>query len=320
MKIIYHSNQLGLRGTEIALYDYAFHGRSLLNAEPVILTRDKAPGHRAEAVEKFSRQFPVLYYQAPEDIDKIVEKEKADAVYFIKSGENDGVVSYSAKSLVHAVFMRNDPHGDVYAYISPWLSRVMSAGKTPWVPHMIDLPEENADLRDELNIPRDAVVFGRYGGMGAFDVKIAHKAVYRAAARRKNAWFLFMNTDSLRKPFLARDNPRIVHIPGTADMRRKVAFINTCDAMLHARESGETFGLAVGEFSARNKPVITYALSREQAHLDFLKDKALRFSTYRELMDILMDFEPDPNGDWDVYSEPFSPENVMRKFREVFLD
>jgi hypothetical protein len=66
--------------------------------------------------------------------------------------------------------------------------------------------------------------------------------------------------------------------------------------------------------------VITYALSEEQAHLDILQDKALRFSTYRDLMDILLNFEPDPNGNWDVYSEPFSPENVMRKFREVFLD
>ncbi|MGE4558444.1 MAG: hypothetical protein AB7D07_16700 [Desulfovibrionaceae bacterium] len=320
MKIIFHSYQLGLRGTEIALYDYAFHGRSVLNAESVILTKSNAPGHRDEAIEKFSRQFPVLYYEAPEDIDRVVEKEKADAIYLIKGGENDGLVSKSAKTLVHAVFRRCEPHGDVYAYISRWLSAYMTEGRAPWVPHMIDLPQVDEDLRDELGIPRDAVVFGRYGGMGTFDVKAAHKAVYRAAARRKNAWFLFMNTDQLRKPFLARDNQRIVHIPGTADMKRKVAFINTCDAMLHARRGGETFGLAVGEFSARNKPVITYALSEEQAHLDILQDKALRFSTYRDLMDILLNFEPDPNGDWDVYSEPFSPENVMRKFREVFLD
>lgn len=36
----------------------------------------------------------------------------------------------------------------------------------------------------------------------------------------------------------------------------KTTFINTCDAMLWARHDGETFGLAIGEFSSKNKPVI----------------------------------------------------------------
>ena len=40
------------------------------------------------------------------------------------------------------------------------------------------------------------------------------------------------------------------------DLNYKVKFINTCDAMIHARAMGETFGLAVAEFSKKNKPVI----------------------------------------------------------------
>ena len=42
----------------------------------------------------------------------------------------------------------------------------------------------------------------------------------------------------------------------------KEAFYRTCDAMLHARRDGETFGLAVAEFSVRNKPVITKGASK----------------------------------------------------------
>ncbi len=30
MKIAFHSNQLGLRGTDVALYDYAFYNREVL--------------------------------------------------------------------------------------------------------------------------------------------------------------------------------------------------------------------------------------------------------------------------------------------------
>ena len=37
----------------------------------------------------------------------------------------------------------------------------------------------------------------------------------------------------------------------------RLVLSHRCDAMLHARSSGETFGLAVAEFSASNRPVAT---------------------------------------------------------------
>ena len=37
----------------------------------------------------------------------------------------------------------------------------------------------------------------------------------------------------------------------------KVRFIQTCDMMIHGRTVGETFGIAIGEFSFYNKPVMT---------------------------------------------------------------
>ena len=38
MKIAFHSNQLGLRGTEIALFDYAYYNRELLGNESIIIS------------------------------------------------------------------------------------------------------------------------------------------------------------------------------------------------------------------------------------------------------------------------------------------
>ena len=42
---------------------------------------------------------------------------------------------------------------------------------------MINLPICNENLRTILNIPKDAIVFGRYGGYYQFDITIAHKAI-----------------------------------------------------------------------------------------------------------------------------------------------
>ena len=55
----------------------------------------------------------------------------------------------------------------------------------------------------------------------------------------------------------------------------KIKFINSCDAMLHGRSLGESFGIACGEFAIRNKPIFTYNFSRDRAHIDLLKKKII---------------------------------------------
>lgn len=67
------------------------------------------------------------------------------------------------------------------------------------------------------------------------------------ARARQDVVFLFMNTQEL---WTREDTPppsNILYLPMTLDEERKSAFIRTCDAMLHARRSGETFGLAIAE-------------------------------------------------------------------------
>ena len=52
--------------------------------------------------------------------------------------------------------------------------------------------------------------------------------------------------------------------------------------MLHARKDGETFGLAVAEFSVANKPIITYANSKDKEHLRILNNKLLNILTKKD--------------------------------------
>ena len=67
-------------------------------------------------------------------------------------------------------------------------------------------------------------------------------------------------------------------------MKTKVEFINTCDAMLHARYIGESFGLSCAEFSVRNKPIITYEKSPERNHIDTLGEKGIYYENYSEIL------------------------------------
>lgn len=313
MNIGFHANQLSLRGTEVALFDYADFNERLLGNHSLIITNKNSTLHDVEAIQKFSSRFQCYAYEDPSEIDQVVDAAKLDVVYFIKAGFNDSILAKKCKSVVHSVFGYYEPHGAVYAYVSEWLALNTGDGKSPWVPHMVHLPETTKNLRAELGIPDNAIVFGRHGGKDTFDLDFAKQAVFEVASHYTNRYFVFLHTT----PFCPK-LPNIIHLEATSNLVRKTEFINTCDAMLHVRHSGETFGLAVAEFSIRNKPVLTWSGSVERSHIDLLGSRGIYFSDYDSLCGLLSSFEATP-GDFDMYSERFSPSAVMQKFKSVFL-
>ena len=116
------------------------------------------------------------------------------------------------------------------------------------------------------------------------------------------------------------EHPRIIYLDANVDLLFKTQFINTCDAMIHARHDGETFGLSIGEFSIKNKPVITCPCSAF-AHIDYLKNKALIYHDKHELMLILLNIKHilSTNNNWLTEYSTFTPENVMNIFNELLL-
>lgn len=320
MKIIFHENQLCYRGTSNALFDYANYNEKILNNESVILYPKNSSNNISEAITRFENRFEVIAYNDVVDRDRIINSLNADLFYAIKSGQKESdAPTELIKTAIHAVFKYNEPYGNVYAYVSEWLAKTMSDGSLPFVPHIVDLPEFEGDLRDELNIPKDALVFARYGGSDTFDIDFVMDSVKEIARKNKNIYFVFMGTNEFVKRSFFRSYKNIIFLPPTTDIERKVKFINTSDAFLHARQQGESFGMAVGEFSIKNKPIITWSGSDEKSHLDILGKKALIYTNKKDLLHILNNFKPDFTQGWDCYSHLFNPTAVMQKFDKVFI-
>ena len=128
----------------------------------------------------------------------------------------------------------------------------------------------------------------------------------------------------MNTPPIGPECSHIVHVAKTVDEHEKSRFIRTCDAMLHARSSGETFGLAVGEFSAHNRPVITSRAHTDhetaRMHLDILGERGWYYSSKDELIRLLLAFEPRAWGasDHNAY-RPYAPHRVMEAFDQVFV-
>ncbi|NCY20357.1 hypothetical protein EBX31_00180 [bacterium] len=315
MKVAFHSNTLGFRGSEQALWDYANLNESILGNQSVIFFPAR-PGMEVEpAYKKWRSRFPLYAYGFTRDLRTKLVREGAEALYMLKPGPFDGKIVQGIKNCVHAMFLTDEYHGDAFAYVSRWASHVMTGTEKAYVPHFVPTFSGGDNLRKKLGISQGARVFGRHGAADTFNIPFAQRAVLDHAQKHPEDHFVFLNT----RPFQRnRGFPNIHHLPPTDRPEEKAAFLATCDAMLHARWHGETFGLAVGEFAVLGKPVITYGASRERAHLDALGAKARIYHDREELLRILEDFQP-CREDETLYSEYARADHVMEKFRDVFL-
>jgi hypothetical protein len=315
MKIAFHSDTLGLRGSDQAVWDYANFNESILGNRSVICFQDRIEIDQNPSFTKWKSRFPLVVYANLRELEKKLKNEQADVLYMIKPGPYDGRVVQGIKICIHAMFLNDEFLGDEFAFVSGWASEVMTGTRKAFVPHFVPTHQKKEDFRIELGIPREARVFGRHGASDTFNIPMVHSVVAAHARKNPNDHFVFLNTEVVA----GTEKLRNVHyLPVTADPNFKGRFLATCNAMLHARWHGETFGLAVGEFAVLGKPVITFGGSRERAHLDMLGAQAQIYMSEKELQGILETFEPRPT--WGTAYEAWAdPQAVMKIFQQRFL-
>jgi beta-1,4-mannosyl-glycoprotein beta-1,4-N-acetylglucosaminyltransferase len=316
MNIGFWSNQLCERGTEVSMYDYACFNETILGNKSYIFYEINNPNNKSEIISKFRLKFKVFPVKKFDEIDGILVKNSITHLYNIKSGQNDGKISKVSKNCIHCVFDCHQPHGEIYSSIAPWVNG--NNCKFPVVPHMINLPKHNENMREKLNIHKNATVFGGYGGRDSFNISFVHKVIFIIAKNNPNIYFLFANFNKFCNTL-----PNIIHLDMITDVFEKVSLINTCDAMLWARREGETFGLSIAEFSTCNKPVIAMKIGHnpgDYAHVKLLGEKAIWYKDQNDLYKILLTFDPivESKKDWNAYKE-YTPEKVMKIFKEVYL-
>jgi len=311
MKIAFWDNTMSVRGTTIAMYDYAYYNQTLLGNESIVLYNKTRVENHPDVIAKFEKEFKVFGVPSFQDMDPILVQEKVDLLYVIEGGDVLTNVSKVCKTVIHCVFNCHKPHGVVYAAVSNWIKG--NLGKYPVVPHMINLPATMEDMRAELHIPQEATVFGRHGGYAEFSISYVHPIVYEIARTNPSIYFLFLNTRPFCPPL-----PNIIHLDPIVDLEKKTKFINTCDAMLWARIDGETFGNSIAEFSWKNKPVFATAVG-DINYVKILGKKAFWY-TQETLKEMILEFDKEDakKQDWNAYRD-YSPEHVMKLFDEIFL-
>lgn len=331
MKILFHAEQLNYRGTTNSILEYAHYNQEILGNESVIVYSQEQPqgldvGSVPEVIESVRSKFNTLTYTDNNNLNDLASK--FDLFYSQRAGERvdshtkrENAVITSTKMGVHCVFQWHDPHGDVYAYISEWMShnvaKLYNAPVHPWVPYVVNLPDPTYDTRTHLGIPKDKFVIGRFGGYLTFDLPFVKKVVERVARERDDIVFLFANTE----PFC--NLPNVLFMGPFLGQEQKSNYINACDAFIHARWLGESFGLAIAESLFFNKPVLACEVGFDRNHVDTLKPFDLIYKEndeedlYRRILELRYKVGIDYRK---LVIEKYNPKNVMGQFKSVFLD
>ena len=319
MNILFYTNQLDLRGGGQTLYDYAHHNEILLGNKSFIATDGNKSQNEHPAQPKFEKRFNQVFKpKSPQDMEAVVRENHIDLWYEHCAWGKDEPIPHNCRVAVHNIFQSFEPHGNIYAYVSEWLRDLCVPEhlrrKYGFVHHMVSLPDISEDLRDELHIPANARVFGYHGGPDSFDIQFARDAIHKALDRDQLLYFVFLQIT----PWI--NHPRVFFLPATSDVEYKVKFINTCDAAIHARQMGETFGVSLAELSIKNKPILAHkhAPSYGACHIKMHKT-AMLYDNEENLIDLLLHANLDKTKLWNSLGDSLSPAKIMEQFNRVFI-
>jgi len=329
MRMLFHANDITETGTSTSIWEYASWFAARGHEVNIAYNTDYRTNH-SSSIKKFESRFEVHGY-AKFNSFAIEQAGKFDFAYFAKAGNFDGRLLPGAKNAVHAVFQHFEPHGDSYAYVSQWTADMMARDqqiylprsvrrkipnklmRLPDVPHFVNMPPMNRNLRKDWRIPEDAFVILRYGGYEKFDIKWVQRIVLELLNKYHNLFFIFINT----KPFAI--HKRIVYLPVIMEKQDKSNALYSADLFLHARMQGECFSMALLEAMSARIPILSWRGGIDQGHTLTLDADSL-YDSPASLMVRLNSMITGARNRYDHRKlKEFSEDKVMNKFIKVFL-
>lgn len=315
--IAFNLSNIDVRGTSTAGYDYAVSLKDFYDINSIILTCVDGI-HDDIALYKFIKRFQIFYYKSTNDINKILIDNKCDLIYNIKYGiKESDYVKCNIPEIIHCVFDMSDPHGTIYAGVSQYVANKYKYDL--YVPHMISLkPSKKRDnMRSMLNIPIDSLVFGRHGGLDTFNLNFVKDSIIQIVNNFTNIYFVFVNTEK----FYIHNQIHFLDKIIDNDIKNK--YICTLDAYIEASTLGHSFGIACGEVSVNNIPIILYESNNlwNRAHIDIIGDKGIYFTDIDSFYHIITTFNKFDyiNKDLNAYKD-YCSKNVIKLFKEKFID
>ena len=313
--IIHHLNDLTLGGTEKMVQIHLSHFIKDHTFDHYLAYRAQGDKAREPYFKEILGQEKLLCYDSPSELLKIIQKKKPFILHRYSAGIPEfpfvaEIKKHTNHFISTSVFGDQDDTIDIskVIYVSKhvqWMAdKVGNAEKGVFYPNHhvvrnpIEAPYSSDNLREELNIPNDAFVFGR---IGRDDDNIYDSTNIEAYAKieRDNTYFIFVNPSGKCRSDIKRlgiKNAKFIE--RTTSEVRLSQFFNSLDVLAHARKDGECNPANVWEAAAHRKPVISHYGTTYNGHLETIQDSGFvvlpgDIDEYARIMKAFIDKEVD---------------------------
>jgi len=280
--VIHHLNDLTLGGTEKMVQIHLSHFIKDNTFNHYLAYRSQGDKAREKYFKEILGSEKLLCYDSHSTLLNTIRDKKPFILHRYSAGIPEfpfvrEIKEHTKHFVSTSVFGDQDDTIEIskVIYVSKhvqWMAGHQESENHHVVRNPIEAPYSTENLREELEIPQDAFVFGR---IGRDDDNIYDPINIEAYAKvaNSNTYFVFVNPSRSSRADIERLNITSARfIERTTSEVRLSQFYNTIDVLAHSRKDGECNCASIWEAAAHRKPVISHYGNRYNGHMETIQD------------------------------------------------
>ena len=280
--VIHHHNNLTMGGTEKMCQIFLKHFIKNHTFDHYVAYKADGDNTREPYFKEIVGLEKMICYESPAKLLSTIHGLKPFILHRYSAGIPEypfvrEIKQHTKHFVSTSVFGNQDDTIDIskVIYVSKhvqWMANMQGAKNHHVVRNPIEAPYSTEDLREELDIPKDAFVFGR---IGRDDENIYDPINIEAYAKiaTSNTYFVIVNPSRSSRADIERLNITSARfIERTTSEVRLSQFYNTIDVLAHSRKDGECNPANCWESMAHGKPVISHYAHPFNGHIEVIKD------------------------------------------------
>ena len=280
--VIHHHNNLTMGGTEKMCQIFLKHFIKDYIFDHYVAYKANGDNTREPYFKEIIGPEKMICYESPAKLLNIIHGLKPFILHRYSAGIPEypfvNEIKQHTKHFVStSVFGNQDDTIDIskVIYVSKhvqWMAGKHGVENHHVVRNPIEAPYSTENLREELEIPTNAFVFGR---IGRDDESIYENINIRAYAEveRDDVFLVLVAPSRECRSDVGRFGIKNVrYVERTTDEVRISAFYNTIDVQAHARKDGECNAAVHFESMAHGKPVISHYGEVFQGHIECIQN------------------------------------------------
>ena len=280
--VIHHLNDLTLGGTEKMVQIHLSHFIKDNTFNHYLAYRSQGDKAREKYFKEILGNEKLLCYDSHSTLLSTIREKKPFILHRYSAGIPEfpfvrEIKEHTKHFVSTSVFGDQDDTIEIskVIYVSKhvqWMAGHQESENHHVVRNPIEAPYSTENLREELEIPQDAFVFGRIG-RDDDNIYDATNITAYSKIETTDTFFVVVNASNRCRSDIKRlgiKNAKF--IDRTTDEVKLSRFYNTIDVQAHARKDGECNAASHFESMAHGVPIISHYGNRYNGHMECIQD------------------------------------------------